>query len=71
MLCIAIPTDIIKIILNFEEENATTLDWIVLNKILETKWMNFSILGISTQDGALLKKVITISALIITIIKYF
>jgi hypothetical protein len=63
--------DIVKIILNFEEENATTIDWIVLNKLLDSKWMNFTIMGISTQDGALLKKVITISALIISVIKYF
>lgn len=63
--------DLIKLILNFEEENATTIDWMVLNKLLDSKWMNFTIMGISTQDGALLKKVITISALIISVVKYF
>jgi hypothetical protein len=63
--------DITKIILNFEEENSTTMDWIVINKLIECKWMNFSILGISTQDGALIKKSFVLSAIIISAIKYF
>ena len=60
-----------KIILCIEEENATTIDWLVLDKLIKNKWMDFSILGISTQDGTLVKKVITFSGLIYLILSYF
>lgn len=59
-----------KVTLCIEEENATTLDWIILDKLLSTKWMDFSIMGISTQDGALIKKVITFSSLAIILLEY-
>ena len=59
-----------KIILCIEEENATTLDWIIIDKLLNTKWMDFSIMGISTQDGELIKKVITFSSIAIVLLKY-
>jgi len=60
-----------KITLCIEEENATTLDWIILNELLSRKWMDFSIMGISTQDGALIKKVITFSSIAIILLGYF
>ena len=59
-----------KITLCIEEENATTLDWIILDKLLSTKWMDFSIMGISTQDGELIKKVITFSSIAIVLFQY-
>jgi len=52
-----------KMILCIEEENATTLDWLILDKLLKTKWMDFSIMGISTQDGSLIKKIIALSSI--------
>ena len=60
-----------KIILCIEEENSTTIDWLVLDKLAKNKWMDFSILGISTQDGSLIKKVITFSSIIYFILSYF
>lgn len=59
-----------KILLCVEEENATTLDWIILDKLLRNEWMDFSILGISTQDGSLIKKVIAFSSIIYIILGY-
>ena len=59
-----------KVTLCIEEENATTLDWIILDNLLSTKWMDFSIMGISTQDGALIKKVITFSSIAIILFGY-
>ena len=52
-------------------ENATSIDWMVLEKLTRNKWMDFSILGISTQDGSLIKKVITFSSLIYIATSYF
>ena len=53
-----------------EQENATSLDWIILQKLIQARWMDFSILGISTQDGGLIKKVITFSSLIYLVLSY-
>jgi len=41
---------------NIAEETATTIDWIVLGNIVSEKWLDFSILGISTADGSIIKK---------------
>ncbi len=60
-----------KMILCIEQETATSIDWIILEKLTQSKWMDFSILGISTQDGSLIKKVITFSSLIYFILGYF
>lgn len=60
-----------KMILCIEQENATCIDWMILEKLTRNKWMDFSILGISTQDGTLIKKVITFSSLIYFILSYF
>jgi hypothetical protein len=57
-------------ILCIEQENATSIDWMILEKLTSYKWMDFSILGISTQDGSLIKKVITFSSLIYFISSY-
>lgn len=60
-----------KIILCIEQENATSIDWMILEKLTKNIWMDFSILGISTQDGSLIKKVITFSSLIYITLSYF
>ena len=60
-----------KMILCIEQETATSIDWIILEKLTHSKWMEFSIFGISTQDGSLIKKVITFSSLIYLVISYF
>ena len=62
---------IAKIILCIEEENSTTIDWLVLDKLTKNKWMDFSILGISTQDGSLIKKIVAFSGIVYLVIGYF
>lgn len=62
---------IAKIILCIEEENSTTIDWLVLDKLTKNKWMDFSILGISTQDGSLIKKIAAFSGIVYLLIGYF
>jgi len=59
-----------KMLICIEQENATSIDWIVLDKLTTDKWMDFSILGISTQDGSLIKKVFTFSSIIYFVISY-
>ena len=63
--------ELTKIILCIEQENASSIDWMILEKLTINKWMDFSILGISTQDGTLIKKVFTFSSLIYIILSYF
>ena len=54
-----------------EEESATTLDWVILDKITKENWIDFHILGISTRDGSLIKKVLTFSTIFYTLLKFF
>lgn len=56
------------VILNIAEESATTLDWIILGNILSEKWLDFTILGVSTSDGKLLKKSIALGSTLLFII---
>ena len=59
-----------KMILCIQQENATSIDWMILERLTRYKWLNFSILGISTEDGSLIKKVITFSSLIYIVLSY-
>lgn len=59
-----------KMILVIEQENATSIDWMILEKLCSYTWMDFSILGISTQDGTLIKKVVAFSSIIYIILSY-
>lgn len=59
-----------KMILIIEQENATSIDWMILEKLCSYTWMDFSIFGISSQDGSLIKKVIAFSSIIYIIIGY-
>lgn len=56
------------VILNIAEESATTLDWIILGNILSEKWLDFTILGVSTSDGKLLKKSIALGSTLLFLI---
>ena len=56
--------------LNVAEESATTLDWIVLGNILSEKWLDFTIFGISTSDGQLIKKSITLCSAMLFVISF-
>jgi len=42
--------------LNIADYSSTTLDWIILGNILSEQWLDFTIFGISTSDGGLIKK---------------
>lgn len=53
----------------FENSN-NDIQWMLLNKIIENRWLDFTIMGISTQDGSLIKKVITFSGLFYVFYEY-
>lgn len=53
-----------KMLLCIEEENATSIDWMILDRLTSNNWMDFSIMGISTQDGSLVKKIVALSSLL-------
>ena len=42
--------------LNIADSNSETLDWIILGNILSEQWLDFTIFGVSTSDGSLIKK---------------
>tara|TARA_Y100000992_G_C21274243_1_gene498943 strand:- start:3549 stop:4805 length:1257 start_codon:yes stop_codon:yes gene_type:complete len=56
--------------LNIIEDSATTIDWFVLGNMLSEKWLDFTIFGISTSDGKLIKQSITIGGLLLFIISF-
>lgn len=62
--------NISMVMLNITEESATTLDWIVLGNMLSEKWLDFSILGISTSDGQLIKKGIAVCSAMLFVISF-
>lgn len=53
------------LILNTEEENASTLDWIVLNNLFNEEWVEFKVMGIDMSDGGLIKKGLVIVSIIV------
>jgi hypothetical protein len=59
------------ILLNFEEENSTTIDWLVVNNVLSEGWSQFTVLGVPISDGSLIKRGIALVTLIITFNEYF
>jgi hypothetical protein len=59
-----------KILLCIDEENATTLDWFVLDKLINIKWMDFKIMGISFDDGELIKRTIALSSILLVLLGY-
>ena len=58
-------------VLIIEEESATTLDWMILDRLTKENWIDFTILGVSTRDGSLLKKVLTFSTIFYTLLRFF
>lgn len=64
-------TQIEKNILIIEEESATIMDWLIVDKLTKDNWIDFTILGISTKDGSLIKKVITFSTIFYTLLRFF
>lgn len=56
--------------LNIIEESATTIDWLILGNILSEKWLDFTIFGLSTSDGQLIKKSITLGSTLLFILSF-
>ena len=55
--------------LNLLEENASTLDWILLKNTLSSDWLDFSVAGIPIQDGSAITRGITLAASIMAYLK--
>lgn len=62
---------IAKLILCLEEENSSTIDWLILEKLTSDHWIDFSIVGISINDGSLIKKIIALSGILYMIFGHF
>lgn len=56
--------------LNILEDSATTIDWLILGNMLSDKWLDFTIFGISTSDGKLIKQSITIGGTLLFIVSF-
>lgn len=59
-----------KILLCIDEENATTIDWFVLEKLINIKWMDFSIMGITFNDIETIKKIMALSSILLIFFGY-
>ena len=58
------------IILNIEEENSSTIDWMILNSIINADWTEFRVMGINVSDGDLIKKGLVLVTIIVTFNSY-
>lgn len=56
--------------LNIIEDSATTIDWLILGNMLSEKWLDFTVFGISTSDGKLIKQSITIGGTLLFVISF-
>lgn len=55
--------------LNLLEENASTLDWILLKNTLSSDWLDFSVAGIPIQDGSAITRGMALAASIMAYLK--
>ena len=62
--------DLNLVTLNIIEDSATTLDWLILGNMLSEKWLDFTVFGISTSDGKLIKQSITIGGTLLFFISF-
>ena len=51
------------------EENGTSIDWLILNTILQEKWVNFEFFGVPLQDGNLVRRCFGLAVMILGINK--
>lgn len=56
--------------LNIIEDSATTVDWLVLGTMLSEKWLDFTVFGISTSDGKLIKQSISIGGTLLFVVSF-
>ena len=57
--------------LNIADSSSATLDWIILGNILSEQWLDFSVCGISTSDGGLIKKSVAFGSVILFAVSFF
>lgn len=58
------------VIINMEEENASTIDWMLLQSILKENWTDFQVMGVSVSDFNLIKKGLVLVTLIVAFNTY-
>lgn len=58
------------VMLNILEDSSTTIDWLILGNMLSEKWLDFTVFGISTSDGKLIKQSITIGGTLLFVISF-
>ena len=54
------------ITLNISEENSSVIDWMVLDKLLDENWVEFTVMGLDISDGALIRKGLMLVAAMVT-----
>lgn len=63
--------DKILILVNMCEENACSIDWMILNRHLSEPWTEFSVMGIPIGDGDLIKRGIALVTILLLLSSYF
>lgn len=58
------------VVLNIADSSSTTLNWIILGNILSEQWLDFTIFGVSTSDGSLIKKSATLGSALLFAISF-
>lgn len=58
-------TDTQMVCLNVLEENATIMDWMLLNDLINENWTSFTVLGIDMADGNLINKSLVFVSLVV------
>ena len=60
----------IKNIYNNVEQSGSSIDWLILNNILNNKWTTIDLFGISFDDGSGISKSIALTTTIIAMLNY-
>lgn len=61
--------DRVEKIISIEKDNATSIDWLILNNVLNQKWTEFTVFGITLQDGNVLKKCVVLGTVFLLLLK--
>ena len=61
---------ILKGIYNNVEQSGSSVDWIILNNILNNKWTSIDLFGISFDDGSGISKSLALTTTIVAMINY-
>jgi len=63
-------SNIIKKMYNNVEQSGSSIDWLILNNILNNKWTHIDLFGISFDDGSGISKSIALTTTIIAMLNY-